>query len=220
MQSFGNFKPSANVDLASIAAQYHPIAAILEKLMPFDEQESQDIAQIFSLMQEHKTIQPTLFERACEHAHFTASAFVANPRTKQALLHKHKKFGNWLQFGGHADGEQDLRAVALKEAEEESGLSDLVFVQELPFDISVHGISARDGIAEHLHLDIRYLLTTQTTEVPTPVDSQESQELAFFPFEHFSLAQDEKQARAQTDGPLRHDVWRMFEKVKILSTSD
>ena len=196
--------------LLTLPEHYRPIATLLAQISPTDDAEAKDIETINRLMLEHLDARPTLFERACEHAHFTASAFVINPHTRKALLHKHKKFGNWLQFGGHADGEQDLRAVALKEAEEESGLSDLVFVQELPFDISVHTISARDGIAEHLHLDIRYLLTTQTTEVPTPADSQESQELAFFPLEYF------ESGGATAQGPQRHDVQRMFEKVRVV----
>ena len=38
------------------------------------------------------------------------------------MLTHHKKLGCWLQPGGHADGDSDVAAVSLREAEEESGL--------------------------------------------------------------------------------------------------
>src|SRR5215469_10879597 len=59
--------------------------------------------------------------------HFTASALVVHPPTRQVLLRWHVRLGRWLQVGGHADpGESDPLAVALREASEETGLTDLV----------------------------------------------------------------------------------------------
>ena len=102
--------------------------------------------------------------------------------TKQILLHNHKKLNKWLQFGGHADGETDLSVVAFKEAEEETGLSDLYFYSAKPMDIEVQTIPENKGAPEHLHLDFRYLIFTKATEVPTP-EEHESQDLKFFSFE-------------------------------------
>ena len=45
---------------------------------------------------------------------------------QRVLLTHHRKLDRWLQLGGHADGDRDLARVALKEAEEESGLAGLV----------------------------------------------------------------------------------------------
>ena len=66
---------------------------------------------------------PFLRERLA--GHFTASCWLVDRGGGRVLLTHHKKLGFWLQLGGHADGERDLRRAALKEAEEESGLADL-----------------------------------------------------------------------------------------------
>jgi hypothetical protein len=52
--------------------------------------------------------------------HFTGSAWIVSPDKEEILMTHHKKLGMWLQLGGHADGENDLSKVALREAKEES----------------------------------------------------------------------------------------------------
>ena len=37
----------------------------------------------------------------------------------------HTKLDRWFQLGGHCDGEANVLAVALKEAQEESGIMDI-----------------------------------------------------------------------------------------------
>ncbi|NCN45203.1 MAG: NUDIX hydrolase [Candidatus Pacebacteria bacterium CG10_big_fil_rev_8_21_14_0_10_36_11] len=154
---------------------------LLEKIEPVDQQESFDIQKVKELIVKHENI----FDRDCLVAHLTASALVVNPRTKKVLLHNHKKLNKWLQFGGHADGESDLAKVALKEAGEETGLIDLVFLTHLPIDLEVQKIPFHKGIPEHLHLDFRFVLITDAEKVPTP-DEVESQELQFFDFSAIS----------------------------------
>ena len=62
------------------------------------------------------------------------------------LLTHHRKLDRWLQLGGHSDGESDPRQVALREAQEESGLARFRFLPEasdpLPLDLDVHPIPA------------------------------------------------------------------------------
>ena len=55
--------------------------------------------------------------------HFTVAVFVVHRGC--VLLHYHRKLGKWLQLGGHADGDPDVRGAALREAREESGLASL-----------------------------------------------------------------------------------------------
>jgi len=91
------------------------------------------------------------FERSHPEGHVTGSALVVTPSLDRVLLMLHGKLGRWLQLGGHADGDPRVEQVALKEAEEESGLSDLGFLpyerllgtavsSPLPFDLDVHAI--------------------------------------------------------------------------------
>ena len=102
--------------------------------------------------------EPECFERSLAVGHITGSAWVVNKDGSEVLLTHHAKLDRWLQLGGHADGDADVLAVAVKEAEEESGLKDFVQVGEGIFDIDIHPIPARKGEPEHLHYDVRYVL--------------------------------------------------------------
>lgn len=111
------------------------------------------------------------FLRSCLPGHVTGSAWVASHDFRHCLLVHHRKLDRWLQPGGHADGESDVAAVALREAREESGLDALELAPHvdelgrlLPLDIDVHVIPARyDAAGEllepaHEHHDVRYLV--------------------------------------------------------------
>ena len=57
--------------------------------------------------------------------HLTGSAWIVDASRTRTLLTHHRKLDKWLQLGGHADGDPDLLAVALREGREESGLTRL-----------------------------------------------------------------------------------------------
>ncbi len=63
--------------------------------------------------------------------HFTASSWLVSDDGRRTLLTHHRKLGRWLQLGGHADGEEDLAPVALKEAAEATGLTGLTVEPEI-----------------------------------------------------------------------------------------
>lgn len=107
--------------------------------------------------QSGNTPQGKWFDRSREDGHFTASAFVVNKTGEKTLLTHHKKLNKWLQPGGHADGDADLKNVALKEAMEETGLDKLELVGDI-FDLDAHPFPARDGMPEHTHFDVRYVI--------------------------------------------------------------
>lgn len=112
---------------------------------------------------------PDCFERSLLTGHVTGSAWVVSPDRQQTLLIHHRKLNRWLQPGGHADGDPNVAAVALREAREETGLTSLQFVGmpgELPpiFDVDVHTIPARGDVPEHLHYDIRFLIEADPDE--------------------------------------------------------
>ena len=71
--------------------------------------------------------------------HLTGSALVVDAAGERTLLMLHRKLGRWFQPGGHADGDANLPAVALREAQEETGIEGLEVV--LPaIDVDVHRV--------------------------------------------------------------------------------
>lgn len=95
--------------------------------------------------------------RSCLAGHLTGSALVVDAARERTLVMLHAKLGMWLQPGGHADGEGHLAAVALREAQEETGIGDLRVVVP-PIDFDIHTIPARGDEPQHLHLDVRFIV--------------------------------------------------------------
>ncbi len=135
-------------------------------------EESATIALFAELLEEAHD--PFLRERLA--GHFTASCWLVDHGGERVLLTHHKKLGIWLQLGGHADGERDLRVAALKEAEEESGLSDLRIEGGI-FDLDRHWIPEHKGVPAHWHYDVRYVVHAEGSE--DYVVSDESHDLAW-----------------------------------------
>jgi 8-oxo-dGTP pyrophosphatase MutT (NUDIX family) len=116
------------------------------------------------------------FDREHAPGHFTGSAWLVSSDGKRVLLTHHRKLQRWLQLGGHADGDNDLAAVALREAEEESGLQGLT-VEPGIFDVDRHWIPERKHEPGHWHYDVRYVVRAGEDEKFAV--SEESLELAW-----------------------------------------
>jgi 8-oxo-dGTP pyrophosphatase MutT (NUDIX family) len=100
--------------------------------------------------------------------HVTGSAIVVHPPTDRVLLRWHERYQLWNHVGGHADpGEEDPYVTALREAREETGLTDLrpwpgpdaevVFHEVVP-------VPAAKGEPDHEHLDVCFVLATSSPD--------------------------------------------------------
>lgn len=130
----------------------------ITKYQPFNEQEEKEK----DVMLQYMDTFDNLFLRDNEFVHWTASSWIVNKERTKVLMIYHNIYRSWAWTGGHADGDADLLHVAIKEAQEETGLTSVHPVSEDIFSLeilSVNGHVKRGSfVATHLHLNVTYLL--------------------------------------------------------------
>lgn len=151
----------------------------LAAFVPFDEQERADKAKIEQYLCEEKN----LLTRENAKMHFTASAWVLNPDKTKVLMLYHNIYNSWSWSGGHADGEGDLLAVALREVREETGLSSLKPVMDAPISAEILAVQPHykkgSYISAHLHLNLTFLFHNEKEET-LQVCPDENSKVAWF----------------------------------------
>ena len=132
--------------------------------IPYNAQEQKDK----DTMLEYINIFDDVLTRQNEFGHFTSSSWIVNKQRTKVLMIYHNIYNSWAWTGGHADGENNLLNVALKEAKEETGLSnirpitDSIYTMEI---ICVNGhIKRNKYVSSHLHLNLTYLLEADENE--------------------------------------------------------
>ena len=153
--------------------QRNSLLQSLENYQPSTQEETLFKEQMIDFVQAN----PACFERSLLIGHITGSAWIVDKSRQFTLLTHHRKLDKWFQPGGHCDGDSDVLNVAMKEALEETGLSDIQTISSNIFDIDIHEIPERKGVPKHLHYDVRYLLEADTNE--PLIISSESSDLAW-----------------------------------------
>ena len=130
----------------------------IEAYRPYNEQEARDRAAMLRALSAVERV----FERESELMHMTASAWIVNAARERALMAYHNIYRSWSWLGGHADGEEDLLSVALREAREESGLVHVRPASEDIFSLEILTVDGHEKrgqyVHSHLHLNVTYLL--------------------------------------------------------------
>lgn len=164
----------------------------LADYVPLDDLERASYERMVTFVQSH----PACCERSLAVGHITGAGWLLNAAGDRVLLTHHKELDKWLQLGGHADGDNDVLRVALREAREESGIAGIEPISTDIFDVDVHPIPAHNGAPAHFHYDVRFLLRTTGDERFEVSD--ESHELAWVsPEELPGLNLEESLARMQ-----------------------
>lgn len=149
---------------------------------PINEQEERDK----EVMLQYITKNPDYLERSNLIAHFTASIWTVNKERTKTLMVYHNIYNSWSWIGGHADGIEDLRSVAMRELQEETGVAHATLVNEKIFSLESLTVDGhmKKGIyvPSHLHLNVTYLAEADENEILI-VNDEENQAVKWFSFE-------------------------------------
>lgn len=158
----------------------------LNDFKPANEQEEQDKKVILDYIEKY---QHNVLLRENYVAHITSSGFIMNKDLTKALMVHHNILNKWAWTGGHADGDEGLLRVAIKEAKEETGIVDVAPISDEIMSIDILPVPAhrKNGvyINTHLHLSIAYVLVANENE-ETTIKEDENSGVSWIPVEEFT----------------------------------
>ena len=180
----------------------------LKNYQPFNEQEAADVKEMIYRLETGEE----LFLRSNLAEHFTASAWVVNPARDKALMGYHRIYDSWAWLGGHADGETDLLAVAIREVKEEAGIRHVQPVSKEIFSLeslTVDGHVKRGCyVSSHLHLNVTYLLEADSEEA-VAIKADENSGVAWF-------TPEEALVKSTEPWFVEHVYAKLLEKMKTI----
>lgn len=153
----------------------------IEEFEPINEQEEKDKDFFLKSIDTFDDV----LTRNNEFLHFSSSAFVVNKEHTKMLVVYHNIFDGWVYPGGHADGEDDLLQVAIREVEEETAQKvkvldkNIYALQACP--IQGH-VKRGKYVSAHTHLDVVYLLEADENN-KLSYREEESKGVKWIPFE-------------------------------------
>lgn len=129
--------------------------------------------------------------------HLTASALVVNGRRDRTLMVYHHIYQSFTWPGGHADGERDLLALAMRETCEETGLLPdnlCPLEQEIAsldtLTVQEH-IKRGKVVSAHLHLNAAFLLQADEN-APLHIKADENADVRWLPIDQIQSFSSEK----------------------------
>ena len=178
----------------------------IEKYIPVNEQEKKDKEFMLKTFEDFDDV----LTRENEYLHFTSSAFVVNKNRDKVLMIYHNIYNSWGWTGGHADGEEDLLSVAIREVEEETSIKnvkvlnngEIVAIDTLP--VAGH-VKRGKYVSSHIHLSVAYVF-----------EADENDEIKIKEDENSNVAwQDiEKAVELSTELHMKPVYTKIIDKVK------
>ena len=135
----------------------------IKNYKPLNQQETCDREQMIAYMMHNAN-----YLSRDAMAHFTASIWTINKERTKTLMVYHNIYDSWAWIGGHADGIEDLRSVAMRELQEETGVSNAVLLNPEIFSLEILAANGhiRKGVyvPGHLHMNVTYLAEADENE--------------------------------------------------------
>lgn len=154
----------------------------IKDYQPKNTQETCDKEIMLQYINDH----PDYLQRENLIGHFTVSIWTVNPSRTKTLMVYHTIYDSWSWIGGHADGEEDLKAVALRELQEETGVKNVKLVSQDIFSLEILTVDGhvRRGVyvPSHLHLNVTYLAEADEEETLT-INALENKGVKWWSFE-------------------------------------
>lgn len=163
---------------------------LIKEYTPYTEQEKKDKELILHCIDTFHDV----LQRDNEIAHITSSAFAVNKTKDKVLVVHHNIYNSWSWTGGHADGETDLLAVALKELKEETGIKSANGITSKIFSLDilpvVGHIKRGNYVAAHLHLSVAFLVEADENEMMI-VKEDENSGVKWIPMDEMMIYSNE-----------------------------
>lgn len=136
----------------------------IRKYAPFNEQEEKDKETILQCIGAFDDV----LTRDNQLAHITSSAFVVNKTKDKVLMVHHNIYNSWSWTGGHADGEEDLLAVAHRELAEETGVTNVRPLTDDIFSLDIIPVIGHfkrgKYVSAHVHLSVAFLVEADDSQ--------------------------------------------------------
>ena len=162
----------------------------IKNYIPVNKQEEKDKEIMLAYMQKNSDY----LTRENEVAHFTTSIWTVNKERTKTLMVYHNIYNSWSWIGGHADGEEDLASVALRELKEETGVESATLVCKEIFSLEILTVDGhmKKGkyVPSHLHFNVTFLAEADE-EQELVVNENENKGVKWFSFEDAIKASSE-----------------------------
>lgn len=162
----------------------------IKNYIPFNAQEAEDKVRILKFIEENSDF----LLRDNLSGHMTTSIWTVNKERTKMLMVYHNIYDSWSWIGGHADGEEDLRCVALRELQEETGITDASLINDDIFSIEILDVAEHmkkgKKVPAHLHFNVTYIAEADE-ECALQIKEDENKAVRWFAFEDALKASSE-----------------------------
>lgn len=160
---------------------------------PVNEQEAAEKRVILKYIEDYPH---NILLRENEMGHMTSSGFILNKSLDKTLMVHHNIYKTWAWTGGHADGDDDLLYVAMKEAKEETGVKNIepLMPEIASIDILPVWGHIKKGayVPTHMHLSAAYILIADEEE-ELHINEAENSDVRWIPVDEIEKYSSEPQ---------------------------